>query len=60
VSIGTSIGIAMARAVPFAASEFVGRADAMLYAAKQAGRGTYRLATIGSADSAANDERRRV
>ena len=39
VSIGTSIGIAMARAVPFAASEFVGRTDAMLYAAKQAGRG---------------------
>jgi hypothetical protein len=32
----------------------------MLYEAKQAGRGTYRLAPIVIADTAAHDERNRV
>ena len=41
--IGASIGVAVSRGDALAASELVARADAMLYAAKQAGRGTYRI-----------------
>jgi diguanylate cyclase (GGDEF)-like protein/PAS domain S-box-containing protein len=44
--LGTSIGIAVGRAVTLPAASFVARADAMLYAAKQAGRGAYRLALV--------------
>ena len=44
--VGTSVGIALGRAVPLAATDLVARADAMLYAAKQAGRGTWRLALV--------------
>ncbi len=43
LSVGASIGIALCRAAPLAAADLVERADAMLYAAKQAGRGTWRL-----------------
>jgi diguanylate cyclase (GGDEF)-like protein/PAS domain S-box-containing protein len=41
--IGASIGVAVSRGEQLSASELVARADAMLYAAKQAGRGTYRI-----------------
>lgn len=44
--LGTSIGIAVGRAVTLPAPTFVARADAMLYAAKQAGRGSYRLTLV--------------
>lgn len=54
LSVGASIGIALCRAAPLDATEFVARADAMLYEAKQAGRGTWRLATLG-AHSTPND-----
>lgn len=55
LSSSASIGVAVGRAVPLAGPAFVERADAMLYQAKQAGRGTYRLATITNADSVAGD-----
>ena len=60
LSVGASIGIAVARAIPLSAAQFVERADALLYEAKQVGRGTYRLATIAIADADANVERNRV
>jgi diguanylate cyclase (GGDEF)-like protein len=41
--IGASIGVAVSRGDALSASALVARADAMLYAAKQAGRGTYRI-----------------
>lgn len=41
--IGASIGVAVSRGGALAAGELVARADAMLYAAKQGGRGTYRI-----------------
>ncbi len=59
LSNSASIGVAVGRAVPLAATAFVEHADAMLYQAKQAGRGAYRLATIASADFVADDLRHR-
>ena len=41
--IGASVGVAVSRGDALASVELVARADAMLYAAKQAGRGTYRI-----------------
>ncbi|MEP6510212.1 MAG: diguanylate cyclase [Dokdonella sp.] len=47
VSVGNSIGIAACHGGALDASSLVARADAMLYEAKQAGRGTWRIETIG-------------
>jgi diguanylate cyclase (GGDEF)-like protein/PAS domain S-box-containing protein len=43
LNIGASVGVAACQGCPTAADQLVARADAMLYEAKQAGRGTYRL-----------------
>ncbi|MEO7324966.1 MAG: PAS domain S-box protein [Dokdonella sp.] len=48
LTVGASIGIAACRGGPLAAPALVARADAMLYEAKEAGRGTYRLEMIGA------------
>ncbi|MFC5489766.1 diguanylate cyclase [Dokdonella soli] len=56
--VGVSIGIALCRAAPLTATELVARADAMLYEAKQAGRGTYRLALIGDQAALRRDGQR--
>jgi diguanylate cyclase (GGDEF)-like protein/PAS domain S-box-containing protein len=48
LSIGASIGIAACRGGPLTAPALVARADAMLYEAKEAGRGTYRIETISA------------
>jgi diguanylate cyclase (GGDEF)-like protein/PAS domain S-box-containing protein len=57
LSMGASIGVAAGQACQLAAPQLVARADAMLYEAKQAGRGTYRLATI---DPSATEGRAKV
>ena len=46
VSVGNSIGIAACHGGALDAPALVARADAMLYEAKQAGRGTWRIETI--------------
>lgn len=46
LSVGASIGIALCRAGLVPAAQLVACADAMLYKAKQAGRATWRLATV--------------
>jgi predicted signal transduction protein with EAL and GGDEF domain len=48
LTVGASIGIAACRGCHLTAPALVARADAMLYEAKEAGRGTYRIETIGS------------
>jgi len=52
VSVGASVGVALCRAGALPAAALVARADAMLYEAKQAGRGTYRLARAADAPGA--------
>ncbi|MEO5561029.1 MAG: diguanylate cyclase [Dokdonella sp.] len=52
LTVGASIGIAACRGCLLAAPALVARADAMLYEAKEAGRGTYRIEMI-DADVAA-------
>jgi len=47
---GTSLGIAVGRAIRCSAVELVAHADAMLYAAKQAGRGTWRMLSLDGGD----------
>ncbi|MEO5624658.1 MAG: diguanylate cyclase [Dokdonella sp.] len=51
LTVGVSIGIAACRGGPLAAPALVARADAMLYEAKEAGRGTYRIEMIGPVDA---------
>jgi len=46
LTMGASIGVAACHACPLGAARLVARADALLYQAKQAGRGTYRLELI--------------
>jgi diguanylate cyclase (GGDEF)-like protein/PAS domain S-box-containing protein len=58
VRVGASVGIALGRAVPLTATDFVARADAMLYAAKQAGRGSWRLALVETSSAAVGDASR--
>ncbi len=48
LTVGVSIGIAACRGGPLAAPALVARADAMLYEAKEAGRGTYRIEVVGA------------
>lgn len=55
LSVGTSIGIALCRAAALSTSALVARADAMLYEAKQAGRGTFRIAPPDGGPSARRD-----
>ena len=47
--VGTSIGVALCQAGASPGAQLIARADAMLYRAKQAGRGRYRLETPGPA-----------
>ncbi|MEO7431720.1 MAG: diguanylate cyclase [Dokdonella sp.] len=47
VTVGASIGIAVCRGDPPDAAVLVAKADAMLYQAKESGRGTCRIETIG-------------
>jgi diguanylate cyclase (GGDEF)-like protein len=49
LTVGASIGIVACRGNPPDAAVLVAKADAMLYVAKEAGRGTYRIETIGFA-----------
>lgn len=50
VAIGVSVGICLCRGGALSAQEMLVRADTMLYAAKQAGRGTFRMTMVlGSA-----------
>lgn len=46
LAVGASIGVAACKACPLPPAQLVARADAMLYEAKQAGRGTYRLELV--------------
>lgn len=46
VSVGVSIGVCLCRGGTLTAKDMLVRADTMLYAAKQAGRGTFRMAAI--------------
>jgi diguanylate cyclase (GGDEF)-like protein/PAS domain S-box-containing protein len=54
LSVGASVGVAASQACPLGAAELVARADAMLYEAKEAGRGTYRLDFLDRAKGRAN------
>jgi GGDEF domain-containing protein len=54
LTVGVSIGIAACRGNPPDAAVLVAKADAMLYMAKEAGRGTYRIETIGFATEPGN------
>lgn len=53
VSVGVSIGICLCRGGLLAANEMLVQADTLLYAAKQAGRGTFRLAAVPADGEAA-------
>lgn len=52
VTVGVSIGIALCRGAPLTAERMLARADAELYSAKRAGRGTWRMARIDGASPA--------
>lgn len=52
VSIGVSIGICLCRGGRLAANDMLLHADTLLYAAKQAGRGTFRMAVVPAAANA--------
>ena len=56
LSVGASIGVAACHACSLAAPRLVARADAMLYEAKQGGRGTYRLELIDAAAQGHTEE----
>jgi diguanylate cyclase (GGDEF)-like protein/PAS domain S-box-containing protein len=56
LSMGASIGVATCLACSLPAPRLVARADAMLYEAKQAGRGTYRLELIDAAGQGHTEE----
>ncbi|MBO9663374.1 diguanylate cyclase [Dokdonella sp.] len=46
VSVGVSIGLCLCRGGALSAKEMLVRADTMLYAAKQSGRGTFRMTAV--------------
>lgn len=48
VSVGVSIGLCLCRGGALSAKEMLVRADTMLYAAKQSGRGTFRMIAVPS------------
>lgn len=56
LSMGASIGVAACHACRLPAPRLVARADAMLYEAKQGGRGTYRLELIDAAAQGHTEE----
>ena len=46
VSVSSSVGVAFYQGGDITSQELIGQADAMLYRAKQAGRDTFRVATL--------------
>jgi diguanylate cyclase (GGDEF)-like protein len=54
LTVGASLGIAACWGKPPDAAVLVAKADAMLYMAKEGGRGAYRIETIGFASEAAS------
>lgn len=46
LGVGATVGVAAGSALHLEGSEFIARADEMLYAAKQAGRGTWRMVEL--------------
>jgi diguanylate cyclase (GGDEF)-like protein/PAS domain S-box-containing protein len=56
LTMGASLGVAACHACSLPAPRLVARADAMLYEAKQAGRGTYRLELVDAAAQGRTEE----